>query len=96
LENYNKGIILIGEAKQLIDSLQKEINSLDTSNMAPSQTGDVNRLISLLEIPSLNFREVMTIVQELRSISAGVKTASNVTNNIEGQVIYEEQDVDTL
>lgn len=92
-ENYNKGTILLNEAYLLIDALQAEIDNLDTSKMDSSEIKNTKKLIDLLSMPNLNFKELMYISKQLKSISSGLKTTATITDNIENQVIYEEEEI---
>lgn len=91
-ENYNKSVLLINEAKQLIDSLQKEITSLDTSKADKSQVCNANKLIDLLSVPNLNFAELLDITKELKNICAGLPNMAQVINNVAEEIMYEETD----
>jgi hypothetical protein len=87
--NREKAQILVREATELLDNLQEEIKKFDEKNV---NSGQLNRYIDLLTNNS-NFDETLYVVNMLRSINAGVPTKSEITNNVEQEVIYEEQDI---
>ena len=94
LEHYTNGITLISEAEQLLDLLQNQIAGLDMTKADKSQVGNAKSLIETLSIPNLNYKELINIVQQLKQISAGLPNTPKITDNMEKDALYEEQEVD--
>lgn len=95
LENYQNGTLLLSEAKKLLDELQNDVSTIDTSKISKSQITHAKKYIELLSAPNLNFTEVMRITTELKKMAAGIPTTTNVNDNVEKEVIiYEEQDIE--
>ena len=92
-ENYNKIILLVGEAKKLIDLMQIEISNLDTSKVNKSQDSNLDRLIELLSLPNLNFTNLMAIDEQFRSISAGLPVSAEINDNVEKEVMIYDDDI---
>jgi len=92
LENYNKSSIFITQATQLIEKMQSEIQNLDTSKIDNSQNSKINELINMLSIKNTNFDQVIYIVEQLRAISSGQPIATEIIENVDQEVIYEEHD----
>ena len=95
MENYNKASIMIEEAEKLIDTLQKEITDLPQNKITKIKMSRIiNELVKFLEAPQLKFSEVLSIVQELRTICNSLPTSVHVSNNLEQEIVYEENDVE--
>lgn len=96
LENYNKSNLLMSESHELIDNLQKEILNLDTNNPVKTPNSKINELIELLSNNNNNpkFDEVLYIVQQLQNISKGLPVTTQITDNVNQEVIYEEHIVE--
>ena len=95
-QNYQKMNILVNNAKQFIESLQKEISEIEPPKNDKLNLSKVNELVDLLSMPNLKFDEVLYIVSELKKISARLPKTAHITNNIEKEVIYEEEEVDSF
>lgn len=96
LECYENGKVMINEAKTLMDLLHKEINDLDLSNVDKAKTGNAKTLVELLNMPNLNFREVLDISLSLKQIASGLPANVEKIDNMEKEVVvYEEQNIDT-
>lgn len=94
LEQYNQGMILLREAKPLVDALQNEITNLDLSKADLSQMDQASRLIKLMSVPNLKFQEILPIVKQLKEISTGVPQHAIVNDHIEKEAILYEEDAD--
>lgn len=95
LENYQNSLVLITEAKNLIDNLHDGIANLDVSKADPSQIKNANKLIQMLNTPNLNFKELLYVTNELKKIAMGLPSEPKVNDNTEQETfIYEEQNVD--
>ena len=78
------------EASQLIENLQNQISKLDTIKADNPRIEKINCFIDLLTNGNLDFDETMNIINELCAISAGIPTTTQIFDNIEQEVIYEE------
>lgn len=96
LENYNKSNILINEASQLIELLKKEvinINIQQPSDSSKQSHSKINEYISLLENRNPRFDEVLYIIQQLKSMETELNSTSKITDHVDNEVIYEEEEV---
>ena len=84
---------LATEAKDLIDLLKIEISNLDTSKVGKTQQSNIKKLEELLSCPNLNYDELMKIVQQFRSISAGLPTTTEIKDNVEKEVMIYDEDL---
>lgn len=91
LENYEKANLYINEAVQLIEKLQNDINNINNTKTDPAQIARVNQFIDMLSMNNPKFEEVLYIVQQLRAINAGLPTTTQITDNVEQEIIYDEQ-----
>ena len=95
LENYATVSVLITEATRLIENLQEQITALDTSTANVDHIDRINEYCDLLT-RNINFDETMHITRELFAISLGIPTTSDIFDNIEDEIIYEEQEVTNI
>jgi len=94
IENYNKSSLLIGEASNLIDSLQKEISTMDTTNASRPEIERANQLVDMLTNSNPRFDEILHIVQQLRSISEGIPNSAKIIDNINNEIIHIEEEIE--
>lgn len=83
--SYNKCMILIAEAKKLIEELQIKIVNINSNvkYATREQMKRANNLTMLLQIPGLTFDNLIQIVEEQRTISNSIPTTATVVENIE-------------
>lgn len=93
LENYTCCVQLINEATKLMDDMQNQISKLDTSNVDKSHLGKINGYIDLLTNNALNFDEIIYIIEQLIAISNNLPMTTQIYDNIEQEIIYEEQEI---
>lgn len=86
--SYNKCMILIAEAKKLIEELQIKIVNINSNvkYATREQMKRANNLTMLLQIPGLTFDNLIQIVEEQRAISNSIPTTATVVENIEDGV----------
>jgi len=92
---HNQVNILITEAKKLIDELLNEIKNINVNISDSTKIANINELISILDVAP-NFSETMYVVHEFHKIMNSLPQISTINDNIEKDVIYEEQIVDTF
>lgn len=89
---YQQCCKLIDEAKTLLEGLGAEIElmTIDNSKL------DFKYMQSLSDqiTDGLNFDEVLSIVNKLRSMDRNRSTKATITRNVEKDVIYDEQELD--
>lgn len=93
--NYNQITILVTESKKLIDELLNEIKNIDVNISDTTKIANINELVSVLD-GKPNFSETMYVVNEFQKIMNSLPQLSTINDNIEKDVIYEEQIVDTF
>jgi hypothetical protein len=93
LQNYTKGTLLIDEAVQLIEKLQEEIKNMDTTKADKSHSSKINQYIDLLSISNQKFDNVLNLVEQFRGICSGIPNSTEIFDNIDQEVIYEEQEI---
>jgi|SRR5271154_1926912 len=93
--NYNQVNILITETKKLIDELLNEVKNININISDPTKISNINELISILDVEP-NFGETMHVIKEFHKIMNSLPHISTINDNIEKDVIYEEQIVDTF
>ena len=91
IQNYTQGTLLINEASELIEALEHEIQNLNMAKADKSLITKVNEFNDLLSRTNPRFDEVMYIVDQLRSIDAGLPINAEILNDIEQEIIYEEE-----
>jgi hypothetical protein len=96
LQNYAQGNILIEESLNLITQMEQEIKNLNTSKIDKSQISKINEYIDILQNKNPKFDETLYIVEQLQMISNGFPLSNEIHDNIDGEVIYEEQEIDTI
>lgn len=97
IENYNKGMILIRDAKELIDQLQKDIATITipTDNkISKDELQMIEKYSSLLESPGLEFGEILKIVDKIKEIGNGIAHNSQIHDNIQNEVLYVEEEIE--
>jgi len=98
LESYSQANSFNEEGSRIIDNLQAEISSLTFNDLNPKENAPVisinkiNEYIDLLS-NNINFDEAMHIAKEFYAISLGIPTCSEIIDDINEEVIYEEQEV---
>lgn len=83
------------ESTKLIDELQILVNGLGTAPNRPTAE-KINQYIELLEVDNLNFSEVLHIIGELNAYNNAIPHIVTVQDNMDQEIIYEEQDVETV
>ena len=71
----------------------KKISNIDSKKVDPSQEGNLNKFIDILSLGT-DFDETLYIADRLMSISAGIPSVTEIVDNVEKEVIYEENEVD--
>jgi len=92
--SYNKCMVLITEAKKLIEEIKIEVNDVD-KNIQPTtkQMNRLNTLIELLQISNLNVNELMQIIEELLVMKNNIPTTVTIIDNVEKEVLYDEYEL---
>lgn len=90
LENYTQANLLITEANKLINDIQNFVVTLDMNKEDNSHIGKINEFIDMLSNNHLNFNETLSIVNQLMIISSGLPSDTQIQDNIQQEVIYEE------
>lgn len=93
MENYQKCCILVKEAKNLINKLEKEIEELDTIKDIDTNFEKMKELTILLDLPHLKCSELMNIISKIKAIYNGLPTESHIMSGLENDIIYEEHEV---
>ena len=96
LEHYTQCTILINEALKLIDEMKNQITNIDSLGTKADnlQIESMHKWIDLLNNDAqLNFDEIIHIVEQLNCIATGIPTTTQLNDNIDQEVIYEEQEV---
>ena len=92
--SYNKCMVLITEAKKLIEEIKIEVSDVD-KNIQPTtkQLNRLNILIELLQISNLNVNELMQIIKELLVMKNNIPTTTTIIDNVEKEVLYDEYEL---
>lgn len=93
-ENYNKGALLIAEAKKCLDKLQEEIKNLQLVDVSKNDVRMIDQLIDLLDVPNPKITEILYVVTQLKSFESIMPTKAHITNDIQNEIIHIDQNDD--
>ncbi len=93
-QKYNECVVMIKEAKRLIEELKIEIINMDngTQTATPAQISETNTLIELVQISGSNFDDLKQIIESLRHIHNTIPTETTIIDNIENDICYEDEE----
>ncbi|MEM0354088.1 MAG: hypothetical protein QXW79_00765 [Thermoplasmata archaeon] len=90
MENYNRGMKLISEAKEILNSIQKDIANLDSTKFDSSHVNNINHFLDLLSNPSPKLTELIYIIKYLKNVEASLPTSIQVNDHVE-KVLFEKK-----
>lgn len=90
MENYNRGIKLISEAKEILNSMQKDIANLAPDKFDSSHVNNINHFVDLLSNPGLKLGELIYIVNYLKQVNASLPTTIQINDHVE-KILFEKK-----
>lgn len=93
LENYRKANILINEANNVIDQIQKDVQDIDISKIDRASNVNIDIFKDIINNGNPNIREVVYAIGQLKSIFTGIPSTQEIINHVDREVIYEEVDI---
>lgn len=95
LQDYNRICALVEESTQLLNRMEMEINKINENHIDQIQNSKINDWLEMLmnKDRELRIDEIYYIVEQLQAMLNSVSSETEISDNINPEIIYEKHDV---
>lgn len=93
LQNYNKVNALSEEATQLLNKMEVDVGRINGSHISQIQSMKINDWVEMLTSGHLKITETVYIVEQLQAMLDNFSPETDIIDNVDREIIYEEQEI---
>lgn len=93
LQNYNRINGMVEETTQLLNRMEMDIQKMEGVQMDQTQYMKINDWLEMLSSSNLGMKETIYIVEQLQAMLQGLSSETDIVDNVDQEIIYEEQEI---